>query len=119
MTEKISGILTSLLLPAVQASFTAADRGEQKFELAQLAIALGAYRTQHGRYPELLDDLAPEYVAKVPADRFGNTGLRYDATENHVVLYSLGPDQQDDLGSDVQTNGQDDITVRLPPRAQK
>lgn len=119
VTEKVSGVLTSLLLPAVQAVFAAADRAEQKFDLARVSLALGAYRTQHGRYPEVLDNLVPEFLAELPQDRFGSTGLRYEVIEDQVLLYSLGPDQQDDLGSDLNTNGQDDISVHLPPRAQE
>ena len=35
---------------------------------AALGVALRRYRMDHDRYPETLDALAPEYLARSPAD---------------------------------------------------
>ena len=51
--------------------------------LASLAaMACQSYKAKHGKSPEALSDLVPEFLAEVPRDPFDGEELRYNAT-NH------------------------------------
>ena len=50
----------------------------------ETALACRRYRAKHGRYPETLDDLVPEFIAAVPLDPYDGKPLRYN-NEHHYV----------------------------------
>jgi hypothetical protein len=72
-----------------------ADACDQMF-LA--ALALQAWRAEHGRYPDTLDALAPDILPAAPPDPFGRGPLKYRLDGEKYVLYSVGPDGVDDGG---------------------
>jgi hypothetical protein len=74
--------------------------GRAEFRCAVVALAAERFRRRHGRWPGRLDELAPEYLATVPADPFGGGPLRLRRLPDGLVIYSVGPDGQDD-GGDV------------------
>ena len=93
------------------------EEGIMRGDLAELALALAAHRSERGVYPAQLADLAPVYVKAVPNDCFSDKPLRYArATDGGAgyVLYSVGTNQKDDggKGCDVGENV-DDIVVRV------
>ena len=53
------------------------------------AFALRAYWLDHGRLPDSLDELAPEYIKAVPLDIYGGKPVQYDRERG--VVYSAGP----------------------------
>ena len=64
-----------------------------------VALALRAYRLEHGVYPTTLEALVPSYLPAIPADPFAFSGpLRYQKTKSSDILYSIGPDGKDDSG---------------------
>jgi type II secretory pathway pseudopilin PulG len=68
--------------------------------LLVVALALRAYKLEHGSYPALLSQLVPDYLEQVPTDPFSlKKPLRYKLKEDAYVLYSIGPDGVDDSGS--------------------
>lgn len=70
--------------------------------LLMTTLALRAYRLDHGRLPNTLHSLAPNYLSKIPADPFALSGpLRYRLTGDRYVLYSIGPDGRDDHGTAI------------------
>lgn len=78
---------------------TAEDR------LLLVALALRAYRCEHGRYPPSLASLAPGYLTSVPADPFAPTrSLRYVMAGQKYLLYSVGPDGSDNGGRPITTH---------------
>lgn len=113
--KRISDTLLTLLVPAVRKVNDAHDRTVQIHANLTLAFALAAYRSDNKRYPAKLDDLAPQYVAKVPADLFSGLPLIYKPGEKGYLLYSIGVNGKDDEGryyDDVPRG--DDIRVRMP-----
>jgi hypothetical protein len=80
------------------------------------ALALQAWRAEHGRYPDSLDALAPGILQAVPADPFGSGELKYRREGEKYVLYSVGPDGRDDGGTAVQkVDDQGRTTHRIEP----
>jgi hypothetical protein len=62
------------------------------------ALAAERYRRAHGRWPESLDRLTPEWLADVPPDPFTGRPLRSARLADGLVIYSLGYDGKDDGG---------------------
>jgi len=93
----------------------AVDRSEQIQRNLHLAFALAAYKADHGKYPLKLDALAPKYLPQIPLDLFTGKALIYRPAANGYLLYSFGPNGQDDEGRwyDDDPPG-DDPRIRLP-----
>src|SRR5262249_31184032 len=77
VSKKLGVVLIDSFMPAIRQLKRVADRTEQAERNLHLALALAAYRGEHGRYPEQLDALAPKYLAAVPTDLFSGKGLLY------------------------------------------
>ena len=75
---------------------------ETQNALLTTALALGAYRLEHGACPATLGTLAPRYMKRPPPDAFARVGfLRYRRQGNSFTLYSVGPDGRDDGGTPI------------------
>lgn len=73
--------------------------GQASVDLARTALALERYRLARGAFPESLDALAPQFIAKVPHDVIGGEALKYRReADGSFVLYSVGWDEKDDGG---------------------
>jgi len=100
-TKSVSpfNILERMLLPALGAAAKKFAYAQASVDLARTAIALERYRLAHGGYPESLDALAPQFIAKVPHDVIGGQPLKYRREANdQFVLYSVGWNETDDGG---------------------
>lgn len=82
---------------------------------AQVALALAAYRAEHGQYPDKLSQLnAAAFADKtLPADPFSGQALRYQRQGRGYRLWSVGPNGSDD--SARSGHGADDVTLQMPP----
>jgi hypothetical protein len=54
--------------------------------LARLALALTAYRSKNGHYPETMEELLPAYLARVPVDRLAGQPLRMQRGGSWLAL---------------------------------
>jgi hypothetical protein len=80
--------------------------GQSSVDLARGAIALERYRLAHGEFPESLDNLAPQFMEKIPHDIIGGGPLHYRRTnDGQFVLYSVGWNETDDGGVVVFAKG--------------
>ena len=86
-------------------------------ELFLAALALQAWRAEHGAYPETLEALVPSLLAEPPRDPFGNATLKYRHEGERYVLYSVGPDRVDDGGRAVSADEQGKPTRRVSRRS--
>jgi hypothetical protein len=71
----------------------------------RLMLSVEAYRAERGEYPEDLAALVPMYIAELPLDPFTGAPYLYrrlapgeDEHGRGYLLYSAGPDGQDDGG---------------------
>ena len=78
---------------------------EAKCRLARTALALRIYKSQHGRYPDTLNALAPAILSKVPVDPFSGKLLIYRREGKGFVFYSVSVNGRDDGGkaADIET----------------
>jgi hypothetical protein len=65
---------------------------------AVVLVAVERYRRAHRVWPESLAPLVPKYLEAVPLDPFDGQPLRYRKLADGVIVYSIGPDRQDDGG---------------------
>jgi hypothetical protein len=73
--------------------------GQASVDLARTAMTLERCRLARGAYPESLDALAPQFIAKVPHDVIGGQPLNYRReADGQFVLYSVGWNEKDDGG---------------------
>ena len=83
--------------------------------LESVGIALERFRAERGRYPSSLSELVPDQLGAVPRDPFapGRNKLKYldtDAAGQRRVLYSVGPDGEDQQGQELDPlSGRGDI----------
>jgi len=91
--------LAKQLLPMVaRASLTHAV-GDARRLLAVATIALRAYEQRTGKFPPDLKALqAAKLLPSLPADPFHDGQLAYRSTAEGYLLYSFGPDGDDDGG---------------------
>ena len=77
-----------------------------------VSIALESYRRQHDAWPASLDVLVAErLLPELPIDQFDGKPLRYRVNaKDKPLLYSVGPDQQDDLAESLFAKIDDGIT---------
>jgi hypothetical protein len=100
----------------------AEDRATVQRRMTEVAFALAAYRAEHGGYPTDLAKLVPKCLKRIPEDPFSGKPLRYGREGTGYVLYSVGPNGQDDGGrespaNDLDTGGElpgDDIVIQIP-----
>ena len=63
------------------------------------AIALHRHRLKHGKFPESLGALVPEFLVEVPRDFMDGQPLRYQLPpDGQFRLWSVGEDFKDDGG---------------------
>ncbi len=115
ISQAMSDMLISLLLPAVQQVVGAEGRIIQRMRNLELAFALEMYRAETNEYPDSLERLAPKQIAEIPDDLFTGKPLKYERTPDGYRFYSVGQNEQDDEGRSFDDNPRgDDLVVRMP-----
>ena len=114
--EKVADIVADLLLGLTQPGLLAADRtylqNDVLGEASRVAVALRLHQMDHGRYPDTLAALVSQWLDAVPKDAFADGPLRYATVQGQPVVYSVGPDGEDD-GGKVTQRSEDDTGLRL------
>lgn len=106
------------LMPAVSRCHLQLLEEEARMGLAKAAVALRRHALVKGSAPARLEDLVPEFLPGVPVDPFGGSPLKLAVGTGGFLLYSVGPDLDDDGGraaadpSDASADGDLVWTVR-------
>ncbi|MEM6550965.1 MAG: hypothetical protein AAF750_02325 [Planctomycetota bacterium] len=113
---RIARIGLDTLTPAYTTSAQSERLYQSRQELLLAAAAFTVYRIDHGRYPESLGDLVPEYLTELPVDRYDGRPLTYrpGPERQTYLLYSIGQDGDDDQGKFGHTDGDLSIGNPLP-----
>ena len=97
--RNLYNLLENLLLPALGKATERLAHEQNSVNMACIAVALERYHLAHGDYPESLDALAPQFIAKLPHDIINGQPLNYRRTAGgQFVLYSVGWNEKDDDG---------------------
>jgi len=107
--DRVRYAFSSMLLPAVSSVATAEARATAGNRAAAAVIAAERFRREHGRLPEDLEELVPEFLAEVPADPFSGESLKYKAEDGKATVYTVGENRIDERGqNDLLTGGPGD-----------
>ncbi len=115
-SQLMSDVMASLMLPAVSAAYQAEYRDTMFMRATVTSLWLNVYRKEHGSYPDSLDQLVPTYLPEVPVDLFDGQPLRYRRLNHGFIVYSIGPDENDDQGAPLDAGPSGlvgDLTVRV------
>ena len=85
----------------IRTNGNASRNGRRVAQLRMLIVklAIRAYQWENNdQLPASLQELVPQYLPDVPIDPFGGKELNYRLEGNKYVLYSCGPDEDDDGG---------------------
>jgi hypothetical protein len=96
----ISMKLTGLQAKEVAKAASSLESSEKRQNAARRVLladlAIRAYRQGHGEDPPDLNALVPSILKSVPIDPYSDQPLRYQKRGKDGVIYSLGPDRDDD-----------------------
>jgi len=115
--EMLANVLAALLVPSVTVAHQAEDRSRQMENNLVVALALAVYRAEKGRYPKTLAELAPAVLKSIPSDVFTDKPPVYKLEGEGYLLYSVGPDGEDDGGQSREDDPpRDDLRIRQPAK---
>ena len=91
-------MMAKMTAPALVSAGEAFERHIAAAHLARIALAIKAFHRDTGTYPDSLSRLVPEFLGTLPPDPFSGNDFIYRADETGFLLYSVGPDLNDDGG---------------------
>lgn len=99
--DRLVQLMSSILWPALERSIKSCFHALTKRRMAATALAIRLFELDHGRRPERLNQLVPEYLPALPVDPFADAGgtFGYRPDGPSPILYSVGPDGKDDRGA--------------------
>jgi hypothetical protein len=105
--------IAAMITPSFVRCNQTTARNQTSVNEAAVACALERHRVAHGHYPETLDALAPQF--KLPHDVINGQPLKYHRTgDGDFSLYSIGWNETDDGGADIDINNGDWV---WPPKS--
>ena len=107
------GLLTSIMVPALNHNFEVIARISAQEACAQVAIAATKFRLDHGVLPAHLADLVPTYLDAIPLDPFDGKPLRLAIRKEQWIVYSVGPNGIDEGGVE-RKGGEGNVIFTLP-----
>ncbi len=109
------------MFPSAPSIIKSELRGRLHNDLTSLAIALELHRREHDKtYPSTLTELAGAFLpGKLPHDLFTNEPLKYRLEDAGYVLYSVGPNGEDETQSSEPNPEGDDIVIDFRNRARE
>lgn len=96
---KIQPLLVRLLCPAVGKVAAADRRSRVDLRCAVVAVAAEHYRQTKKKWPASLEALREAgHLAQIPMDLYDGQPLRMRRTDEGLLIYSVGPDGEDNGG---------------------
>lgn len=105
-------MFTNEVLPHLIGALEAQARHEAVLDLAQLGLAIEAYRAETDIYPESLALVAGRIPGGMPVDPFSGEPYVYHAAPGGFILYSVSGNGIDDGGRQGQNTREGDIVRR-------
>lgn len=91
-------MFSAVLIPEHSGWFMGSTVAQVTSDQARLACALERYYLKHGSYPEKLEEMVPDYLAKLPLDPLSGLAYGYLRDHDRYKLWSVGWNDKDDGG---------------------
>lgn len=88
----------AVILPAIDRYAAQMYESRTKRGATRLMIAVHRYRARHGEFPKSVAEIDDDLLQQPPIDPYTDKPLRIRIEDDRVVIYSLGPDLDDDQG---------------------
>jgi hypothetical protein len=114
-SKRLGDWMVGFFLQEVRVVRNESDGAEQNHRNRLVAFALAAYRADHGRYPDDLGALAPQYLEAIPTDLYAaGKPLGFRRSAEGFLLYSVGVNGVDEDGrTRTDQPPGDDVSVRM------
>jgi len=92
--ERLIRFAVYLTSVAVVFSLITINKRIAKERAERIIAAVENYKAANGKYPDRLDQLAPQFIAEIPAKArvtFTDSGFRYLVGERHTLMYVSMP----------------------------
>ena len=112
------GMISSQIVPALGAVFRAQAQNVARHRAAAALVAATKQRLETGAVPTTFEELTARLLPPVSRDPFTADGTLFmKRIDDALVVYSVGPDGEDDggpgtLGTD-KVEGNDDVGLRM------
>jgi hypothetical protein len=118
MRDRQPGLISSMMVPALGGVIKAQTRSVANHRAATALVAATKERLETGAVPETFDELAAQLVPPASSDPFtADQPLVMKRTDDALLVYSIGPDGEDDGGPVTpgadKVEGNDDIGLRM------
>ena len=91
-----------MVLPSASALVNRTALGQATIRTALSAVAVENWRnSHHGEIPDSLNALVPTLLPSIPIDPYNGQPLKFKKKSKGYVIYSVGPDLQDDGGKET------------------
>ena len=97
-------LFVRMLTPAYEKILVRTTGSNSELNGVFIGLALEAYHRKHSKWPNSLDELAPQYLPQVPIDLITGEPLHYKIVDKQPIVYSVGLDGDDDGGRAVPEN---------------
>jgi hypothetical protein len=98
--DKTRPFIVRLLVPAVSKVAGACQRTRAHLRCVIAGVAAERFRLKHGNWPDGIERLvAAGFLEKPLADPYDGQPLRWRRLQDGLVIYSIGPDGQDNQGN--------------------
>ncbi len=106
------------MLPTLSKARENVAAGDASVAAMNLGIVAHRYQLKNGKLPDALDDLVPEFIPFVPIDPFDGKPMKYERSNDDVLIYSVGPNGKDD-GDSPKKNDDIVFTLKALPSGKK
>jgi hypothetical protein len=118
LRDRSPGMMSSLIMPALGGVFRAQAQDVARQRAATALVAATRQRLETGAVPETFDELAAQLVPPASRDPFtADQPLVMKRTDDALLVYSIGPDGEDDGGPVApgadKVEGNDDVGLRM------
>ena len=121
--ERRPGLLTGMILPALGQAQMQSFKAEARHAAGRALVAATRHRLAGGPLPDALDAIDRQWLPAMPTDPYTGTTrvdrqpLRSRSEDGDLVVWSVGPDGEDDGGplpvGAERVEGNDDVGLRL------
>lgn len=115
LLERSRLVLSAQVLPTLQVLFHASARAEAERDSAVAALAFRRFQLRHGRAPNSLAEMTPEFLPAVPRDPFqAGAPLIFVVTDKQFAIYSVGMNGKDERALLTDPDTQHDTGIVAP-----